>query len=248
MKLSSLPAKIARRFLRVAENLETGRPAKYRRFGDCYATVRALHRVCPGPLRVLYDIGANEGHWAETFAAFYPQLESAILFEPSAHCAPLLAALRFPGAKIDVVPLALGREVGSAVLIGDGASASLRPATTLQEQFFPGSMAGAERPVEVTTLDRWVATSGAARPDIIKLDVQGAEGDVLAGATATLATCRWLVTELSAVPLYEGQQLGGATLDWLEKRGWRLADIGYRWLSPNGHLLQFDAILTRDAP
>ena len=248
MRLASLPAKIARRILRVAENLETGRPAKYRRFRDCYATVRALHRVCPGPLRVLYDIGANEGHWAETFAAFYPKLESAILFEPSSRCSALLAALRFPGARIDIVPLALGRDGGSAVLIGDGASASLRPATALQEQFFPGSMAGAERPVEVTTLDRWVATSGMARPDIIKLDVQGAEADVLEGATETLATCRWLVTELSTVPLYAGQQLGGATLDWLEKRGWRLADIGYRWLSPNGHLLQFDAILTRDAP
>ena len=249
MKFTAFPAKLARRLLRWAEDLETGPPACMRRGRvDCYATVKALHRLTPGPLHVLYDVGANRGSWAQVFAAFFPELRHAVMFEPGTHWQADLQALRLNDATITIAPVALGRAPGTAMLAGGGASASLLPAGTMQEQFFPGSLDETRQPVAVETLNGWVSAHAAPTPDLVKIDVQGAELDVLTGAEQTLQSCRWLVIELSAVSLYEGQPRAGAVLDWLEQRGWRMAGIGYRWESVAHELLQFDAILTRRPP
>lgn len=41
--------------------------------------------------------------------------------------------------------------------------------------------------VQVTTLDAYLAAHAAPRVDLLKVDVEGAERDVLAGAAGTLA-------------------------------------------------------------
>jgi FkbM family methyltransferase len=49
--------------------------------------------------------------------------------------------------------------------------------------------------VEVLPLDAWLAEAGAATVDLLKIDVEGAEVDVLAGAPATLAQTARVVLE-----------------------------------------------------
>jgi FkbM family methyltransferase len=39
----------------------------------------------------------------------------------------------------------------------------------------------------------------------IKIDVQGSEGEVLAGASATLERAAWVEMDLALTPVYEGQ-------------------------------------------
>ena len=247
LKLSSLPAKIARRLLWMTEDLEVGRASRWRRrFPDCYETVRALSRLNPSDIQVVYDVGAREGNWIRTFQSFFPSLREAVLFEPAQSCQSQLRELLIDGVSLHVVDVALGKLPGRATLTGTGPSASLMKTTPLQERFFPGSSGNQSSEVSVDSLDRWRSESGHRLPDLLKVDVQGVELEVLEGAEATLSSCRWLVLEVSALPLYEGQPLSGAIFDWLEVRGWRFTGSGYRWLSPGGQLLQFDALFTRE--
>jgi FkbM family methyltransferase len=79
----------------------------------------------------------------------------------------------------------------------------------------------AELPVEVTTLDAEVDELGL-RPGIIKIDVEGAELDVLRGAERVLRTCRpRLFISLHPGPLATLGIEPRVIMDWLDKRDYR---------------------------
>jgi FkbM family methyltransferase len=59
--------------------------------------------------------------------------------------------------------------------------------------------------VRTCRLDDWCAETGIEEVDFIWMDVQGAEGDVIKGATRTLEKTRFLYTEYSNNELYAGQ-------------------------------------------
>jgi FkbM family methyltransferase len=59
--------------------------------------------------------------------------------------------------------------------------------------------------VPVRSLDSWAREHGVDHVDLIWADVQGAEGDLIRGASATLARTRFLYTEYSNDEMYEGQ-------------------------------------------
>ena len=54
-------------------------------------------------------------------------------------------------------------------------------------------------------LDTWTAENGLEAVDFIWADVQGAEGDLIAGARQTLARTRYFYTEYSNEEWYQGQ-------------------------------------------
>jgi 2-O-methyltransferase len=60
-------------------------------------------------------------------------------------------------------------------------------------------------PVKTCRLDDWCAETGIEEVDFIWMDVQGAEGDIIKGATRTLEKTRFLYTEYSDNELYVGQ-------------------------------------------
>lgn len=64
-----------------------------------------------------------------------------------------------------------------------------------------------EKTIAVSTcrLDDWCAENGVDQIDFIWMDVQGAEGDVIAGASKILESTRFLYTEYSNNELYDGQ-------------------------------------------
>jgi FkbM family methyltransferase len=95
--------------------------------------------------------------------------------------------------------------------------------------------------------------------DYLKLDVQGAELDVLRGAGKSLASAVVIELEAEFVPLYENQPLFGDIQVFLAARGFmlhKLIDISgrafrpWRWPSnpfiPLSQLLSADAIFVRD--
>jgi FkbM family methyltransferase len=61
--------------------------------------------------------------------------------------------------------------------------------------------------VRTTTLAAWAEGQGVSDIDFIKLDVQGAELDVLRGAGSLLRQAVGMEVEVEFVPLYEGQPL-----------------------------------------
>ncbi len=69
--------------------------------------------------------------------------------------------------------------------------------------------------VEVRTLDTWSAKHEPGPIDFIWADIQGAEGDLVAGGRETLARTKYVYTECFDDELYEGAPTRVALLDML---------------------------------
>ncbi len=143
---------------------------------------------------VIYDIGANDGELTVPFARKPCRI---IAFEPGPVAQQRLnQRLReFDGEaaveRVTVYPLALGAGTGSATLhvYSDDTFSSLhhrRPEDLVQYQLQPEDTVA----VSVEPLDSLRKRDALPAPQIIKIDVEGAERDVLRGATETIQTCR----------------------------------------------------------
>ena len=81
---------------------------------------------------------------------------------------------------------------------------------------------------------------------LLKIDAQGFEAEVLAGAAATLPRCRAVLIEMSSTPLYHGQALWDELHRTLTQAGFQLFDLMPDFRDPaSGRLLQFDGLYTR---
>ena len=98
------------------------------------------------------------------------------------------------------------------------------------------------RKVPVKTLDNLVKDKGPF--DFVKLDVQGAEIEVLEGATETLKNVDFLFLECSLVEYNEGAPLAAEVITKLDQLGFRLYDIIPQERVSN-LLMQFDAFFVR---
>jgi FkbM family methyltransferase len=156
--------------------------------GDLDVPVQeALRRTVPAG-GVVYDLGANIGFFTLLAARLVGPEGQVVAFEPVADAAELAreAAIRSDLAgRVDVRAQAVGAAAGSAELcvVADGgiwshmATRDPHPATT------------ETRTVPVVALDDVVA-GGAPPPDVVKIDVEGAETDVLRGAERVLGQHR----------------------------------------------------------
>lgn len=95
----------------------------------------------------------------------------------------------------------------------------------------------------MTTLDSLFEST--SHWDLLKLDVQGAEHLVLAGARETLKQTSLIWTEVSFVRLYEEAVLFHDLYQTLKKLGFRLLEIQEAFRSQTGELLQADALFAR---
>lgn len=225
-----------------ARGLEIYAPASRRRGYRAGSQERALlelleERLEPG--MEVVDAGAFLG-WVTLAAAARVGAGGRVwAFEPRAASRALLerSCRRNRLRQVTVVPAALGARAGAGLLA--------TPANPAMARLAPPPGSGNE-PVEVTTLDAWRETS-LARPALIKLDVEGAELDVLRGAGATLRALRPLLV----VEVHRG---GGIDLDpeelgdWLRAAGYRPRPLGPRPEGEAGPMLRRLAAVPPSAP
>jgi hypothetical protein len=123
----------------------------------------------------------------------------------------------------------------------------------------PTGSTGASRFKEVTdlpvialtmrtqTVDDIVRQVGLPPVDMIKLDVQGAEIDVLKGASSALKTARVLLTELSLVNYNEDAPLFHDVIAFLAGHDFYLYDIVDSSRRGKGTLIQIDGLFVRSS-
>ncbi|WP_342641119.1 FkbM family methyltransferase [Rhodoligotrophos ferricapiens] len=134
--------------------------------------------VRPGD--VFIDVGANIGLFTLKAAKVASKVISV---EPGSEAGSQLKAnVALNGySNVTIVPKALADKAGSATLhhvpLGDDPQAF---------SLLSGDTAEAGETVETTTLDLLVKDLGLARVDVVKMDVEGAEELVIAGAQETL--------------------------------------------------------------
>jgi FkbM family methyltransferase len=210
---------------------------------------RRAHLLAERNIDVILDVGANDGHYADELRSVLGYKGRIVSFEPLSSAYAALSAKAAKDGKWTTVRTALGPESGTATIniAGNSSSSSLLPMAARHVESAPESRyVGAEK-VPVTTLDevfdRYVNPGERA---FLKMDVQGFERQVLAGATTTLTKLVGVQLELSLVPLYEGAASYLELCTFLEKQGYRLAALEPGFADPrSGELLQTDAVFFR---
>jgi FkbM family methyltransferase len=156
-----------------------------------------------------------------------------IAFEPDPDEAERLDALYADDATVTVVPRALGAKSGAVpfYLTADRSGSSMYEPSDLPRfpWYRPGSVTNespakpfAVTEVDVVSLDDWIASGDLGPIDAMKLDVQGAELDILQGGTAVLETVRMLTAEVHFNQMYHGAALFGEVDALLRERGFEL--------------------------
>jgi FkbM family methyltransferase len=159
------------------------------------------------PGGVCYDIGGYRGYMAGVMAA--AGASKVVVFEPlpeNQQAIRRLSALN-SALPIELRRLAVGKDDGMAHLrtMADRSMAKLATSP-----FQPDAPAFDEIEVPLRAIDALVREQTIPPPDLVKIDVEGAECDVLAGAAGTLR--RWRPTVLLEAHSAALEELCGGTL------------------------------------
>lgn len=192
--------------------------------------------------KTIYDIGAFYGYWTKAAKKVFPNAQY-VLFEANPDNT---AKLDESGERYVLAALA-GDDKASRTFylpktaVGTGASLYRE-----QTEHYAGDQL---RAVAVTTrrLDALVAEQRLPMPDLIKLDVQGAELDVLAGAGEVLAHTSALIAELSLLAHNEGAPLFAQVVEGIDRLGFKCADICDVLKAPTGSVMQIDLLFVKPA-
>lgn len=215
------------------------RPPRFLRAPPAFSHAQALQRLHDlgfSPATI-YDIGAYHGGWTRAAKKIFPAA-TYVLFDANADNAAALSAT--------------GERHAIAVLAGeDGAERKLylprlavATGASLYREKSEHYAADRLRVENVRTrrLDALAAQMHLPPPDLIKLDVQGAELDVLAGAGALLQQCSAIIAEISFLSYNENAPLFADVVAGLGKHGFRSVDICEIHRTAIGSVLQMDIL------
>lgn len=167
---------------------------------------------------VILEVGANDGSHTVQFVDLFPNA-TVWAFEPDPRAAAKFKA-RGTHPRVRLFETAIGGAdteaefyVSSGLPEGISAerfplgwdqSGSLRAPKT-HKTVFPWVKFDSTIKVAVRRLDTWAREHGVAAVDLLWADVQGAEGDLVAGGRETLSRTRYFYCEYSNDEMYEGQ-------------------------------------------
>jgi FkbM family methyltransferase len=234
------PARKARKLVRIL------RRRTYRRALRRGVAATVEHEGVPFDphCRTVIDVGAGRGQFAVFALDRFPDAE-IFCFEPLPSSYATACRALGESNRMHLRRVAIGQLEGTSRLFvtADADSSSLRAPTAEQARSFAGTSTFGEAEVEVETLDR--ALGVVTRPALLKLDVQGGELEVLAGAGRVLESVDEVFAECSFVELYRGQPLAEDVIAYLAARGFKLAGIFSASYGDGGACIQADLLFRR---
>lgn len=163
--------------------------------------------------QVIYDLGANVGIASLLFGSLYPGA-TIYGFEPLPEnlevCVLNYRNLPKPS---QVFPWAVGAHSGTAVFDCQNDSRGGRLESSPHD---PKLKTTGKLEVQVYSIGDLITKKGLPPPDFLKIDVEGAELDVLKGLEQHHQTVKWIYIET------HGDELKRGCLRWLEARGFRI--------------------------
>jgi FkbM family methyltransferase len=223
-----------------------------------YTSPKLRHHLLFSRLQIdlVVDVGANTGQFARQCRAAGYQGE-IISFEPSAtaHASLLRSAAADPLWNV-AGRMALGAADGEIEIniAANSYSSSILPMLHTHLSAAPASRYLHKEKVPLHRLDDVLVPLTRHIPDchipdrhiFLKLDVQGYEPHVLAGAPQLLAHTSAVQLEMSLLPLYEGEVLMPEICARMTADSFDLWDLEPSFRDPTtGRLLQVDGIFTR---
>ena len=155
-------------------------------YGDAArdAAMDRLYRQFLKPGKLAFDIGSHVG---DRIGSFRRTGARVVALEPQPLCARVIRAIYADDANVTLVESACGPKPGKLTLHINSANPTVTTASTdfVKAADGAGGWEGQhwDQTIEVpvTTMDALIAAHGM--PDFVKIDVEGFEGDVLAGLT-----------------------------------------------------------------
>ncbi len=177
-----------------------------------------LQRLGFAPKHIL-DVGANRGLWTRTAIQHFPGARYTLV-EPQDHLKSYIKDLLDRGYRIQWINAGAGAESGILPLSlapQDGSSTFTLSEEQARQAGFP------QTPVAVKTLNEIAAASGPPPPDMVKIDAEGFDLRVLAGASDLLGKTDIFLVEASVCCGYENS--AAAVVEFMANAGYRLMDI-----------------------
>lgn len=200
----------------------------------CFAASRGARRSFKGDPVIYFDVG-SAGYMPLVLRMLHrDNVLSPIGFDPSPTNWEfsiqdwLDRFLRLP--KLVHEPVALGERDGTAILYvtsHPGCSSLFRPDAAALARFEAAPLFDVvkELPVQLRRMDTYVAGRGLPSPEIVKMDVQGAESLVLAGMGDLLEKVVCLEFETRMRPLYQGEWVFSDYYAFLRGKGFDLLKL-----------------------
>jgi FkbM family methyltransferase len=177
-----------------------------------------LERLGFAPKHIL-DIGANRGNWTRTAIRHFPNARYTLV-EPQEHLKTHIQDLLDRGYKIQwinagasdrsgIMPMSLSHRDDSSTFV-------------VTDRY--GQATGSQQTaVSVRTLNEIVSACSAGMSEMVKIDAEGFDLKVLAGASALLGKTDIFLVEAVVCGNYENS--AAEVIDFMANAGYRLIDI-----------------------
>jgi FkbM family methyltransferase len=221
-----------------------------RRFGYELVRYPIVHFLDRFGIDVVLDVGANTGQYGRELRRLGYR-GRIVSFEPLRAAFEELERNAMGDPAWSTVRLAMGSADTEATLhvSGKSASSSLLDMLPRHTEVAPETAYVAEERVDVRCLDHVIDTY-CSRSDrvLLKIDTQGFESEVLAGARESLNWIAGVQMELSMVPLYLSEKLVEDLIASVRAHGLVPYWLNHGFKDPSSQqLLQVDGLFFRDA-
>jgi FkbM family methyltransferase len=211
-----------------------------------FRLVKRLTSAGVVPVTVI-DVGANVGQFSVAasnefcHADIYP-------IEPDPQTATKLSQNLPPITAANIIKKAVGERDGTIVfnVNVDSQVSSILPLGDDRQRAFPKSVVMQQISVPLATLDSIFSSIPLAEPILLKIDVQGYEDKVIAGASNILNSVSWIVMEVSFARLYEGELDFMSIISIMSKHGFRFVrPLNFHQVRKSLDIIEMDALFER---
>jgi FkbM family methyltransferase len=184
---------------------------------------------------VIYDIGANEGAWTREMKKVFPTAHYEEFEANKQHRRPGLNNVLLTDVEKDTAYYKLPE---SRHDMNSGASMYLE----MSDHFAPGKYI--TETLHGIPLETYVEQNHLPPPDFLKMDVQGAELDILRGATSLLPNVKYAVLESCIHQWNLGAPRSDELIAFMAEHGFEILDfVGHQYVG--GYLLYVDILFAK---
>jgi len=188
--------------------------------------------------KTIIDIGAFKGKFTRWARREFPRAK-AVMFEANVEWEPDLAAMQ--ERLGDGVQYRIG-------LLGDSPKDSVRfyrggTGSSIYREMTSVRMVEVDLPM--STLDQEMEALELEGPCLLKIDVQGAEINVLSGGLKTLESVEFVFSECSVLEYNKGGAQLAQMIAWMDEHDFVLYDISQIMRLPDLSLNQMDVVFVR---
>lgn len=145
--------------------------------------LRFLRRKLP-ETTVIFDVGANQGHYAEALLSIFPKAD-IYCFEPSAKTFEILSSRVGSAGNVRLFNFGMGDSAGDAVLYTDHVGSGSASVYSRQLDHV-GVKLDIQEKIALETLDSFCRDNHVEKIGLLKMDTEGHELSVLRGAEALI--------------------------------------------------------------